>query len=129
MSLDGECPTCDGHGSVKLPRRRKKDPQRIGECRRCHGTGRVSAPSWMVPGAACWYAPHMGSPKRYAGYVGSFPWRLGDPATGALVVNLRDMEPAYRDGARTTVPAAAIWCVTERLASPRPRAMHEEADS
>lgn len=119
MTLDGECPTCDGHGSAKLRRRRKGDPQRIAPCRRCQGTGRIGPPAWMVPGAACWYAPHMDSPKRYAGYIAGPPRRLGDPETGALVVNLRDMELAYRDGVRSTVPAAAIWCVMERLAGPR----------
>jgi len=68
----------------------------------------------MKPGAKCWYSPYMHSPKRYAGVIGGEPSRLGDPDTGPLVVYLRDMEPAYRDGQRTTVPAAAIWCVAER---------------
>lgn len=67
-------------------------------------------PDWMRPGATVWYYPHARSETRYAGVVESEPWDLG----GTWVVRLCEMDHAYRDGARTTVPAAACWAVERR---------------
>ena len=72
---------------------------------------------WIVPGVPVWYASSPGD--EYAGVVDSEPRLLGGHT---WVVNLREMEPRYRNGSRTTVPAAACHAI-------RARAEHHEADS
>jgi len=61
----------------------------------------MTAPAWIVPGTRVVYTSSPG--HDYLGTVASEPRLLGD----VWVCNLRDMDPHYHDGKRSTVPAAA----------------------
>jgi len=69
------------------------------------------APAWIVDGAPVWYeaSPHPG--WTFAGVVDGEPRLLGGHT---WVVPLREMEPRYRDGKRSTVPAAACGSLRPR---------------
>ena len=73
----------------------------------------VLAPGWITDNAPVWYYPIRGSKERHAGFVDGVPWRLGSDR-GPWVVRLDGMAPTYRGGQRTTVPAAATWCIEPR---------------
>lgn len=51
------------------------------------------------------YYPSYLSNKHHHGTVKGKPWQLGG---GTWVVRLENMDPTYRDGKRSYVPAAAV---------------------
>lgn len=63
-------------------------------------------PEWIRDGVRVWYQawPDDSGAGTFAGTIDGEPWLLGDHT---WVVHLREMEPRYRDGARSTVKAAA----------------------
>ena len=69
---------------------------------------------WQHDGAPCWYYPTLHGTERYAGYIEGEPRGLGGD-DGVFVCRVR-LEPksGYRDGARSHVPAAAVWCLEPR---------------
>lgn len=64
-------------------------------------------PEWIVPGNRVWYEASPG--RFYAGTIDSEPRLLGGHT---WVVHLRDMDPSYRDGERSTVASAACDCLS-----------------
>lgn len=59
-------------------------------------------PAWVKDGAPVWFQPIVGARHpRYAGVVDGDPFRLG----GDWCVNLRQMEPGYRNGRGRVVAA------------------------
>lgn len=70
------------------------------------------APAWIIDGAHVWYQSSPGPEHRYAGVVDGTPRLLGGHT---WVVRLRHMDPRYRNGDRTTVPAAACHCLEPRV--------------
>lgn len=71
-------------------------------------------PAWIKEGAPVWYASSPGKEHTYAGTVGGTPWLLGGHT---WVVRLCKMEPRYRKGQRSYVPAAACSALTQRVLS------------
>lgn len=67
--------------------------------------------AWIKDGVAVWYAVSPGLNYTFAGVVDGEPRLLGEHT---WVVRLREMEPRYRDGARSTVPAAACFALSPR---------------
>lgn len=58
-----------------------------------------------VDGTPVRYFPNLKAPESWGGIVDGDPWQLGH---GTWVVNLRDMDPTYRDGQRKRVTAAMV---------------------
>lgn len=73
-------------------------------------------PEWIKPGVAVWYEAAPGI--KWRAVVESEPFTLGH---GEWVVRLKDLDPEYtrqHPAKRTTVPAAAAWCLTARTEPP-----------
>jgi len=51
--------------------------------------------TWMKDGQRVRYFPIAGEDRSFVGTIDGAPWQLGH---GRWVVNVGDMEPAYRDG-------------------------------
>jgi hypothetical protein len=57
---------------------------------------------FIQPGALVWYESSPG--RRFSAVVDEEPWLLGGHT---WVTRLRELPPEYREGKRSTVPAAA----------------------
>ncbi len=68
-------------------------------------------PEWIKDGVRVWYQTSLLRPEKYAGVVAGAP-RLLNGTT--WVVSLRGMDSRYREGKRSTVPAAACNALTPR---------------
>lgn len=64
---------------------------------------------WIKDGVRVMYQVSPGPQYAYAGVVDGEPRLLGEHT---WVVRLREMDPRYRDGARSTVPAAACCALS-----------------
>ncbi len=77
-------------------------------------TGYRRVVKFVKPDAPVWYYPTINSEIRHAAIVDSEPTELG---VGQWVVRLRELDDDYvskHPAKRTTIPAAAIWCIEPR---------------
>lgn len=106
-----ECPACGAEPDCSYHKYGIKNGGHYSDCRLAKAIGATTfrtppppPPAWIKDGARVWYQSSPGPLHRYAGTVDGEPRVLGEHT---WVVHLRDMDPKYRDGARSTVPAAA----------------------
>jgi len=83
--------------------------------------------AWVRDGVPVWYQSSPGPEYRYAGVVDGEPRQLGG---GTWVVHLREMERRYRNGERSTVPAASLEAISLRTNDPGHRfELHVQLDA
>lgn len=71
-----------------------------------HSGRDLATAAWIQDGVRVWYRPSPG--VYYAGTVTGELFQLGEHT---WCVKLRDMDPHYRNGKRSTVSAAACDCL------------------